>query len=123
MTRKGHPMKKLIILALLLTPIHSLAASDCIDLGNPSAMETERSSNYVYYSLQIDAKNECGSDAKVYITVIGKTFDGYELASNLFSAEIPDGDRLTLTDTLMVPIKNVLNIRDWEVKEVAAYKR
>jgi hypothetical protein len=64
-----------------------------------------------------------GERGKVYATVAGYDFNGYELADKMFAGVVLDSRECRiLTDTMFIESGRYLNIREWKTKETVKYR-
>lgn len=93
---------------------------DDIKISSIQAMETERSSNYVTYSIKADVDNR-GNRGEVFIKLIGKNRDGHQIHFVYLNGNIDKRGSRTLTATAMLTLQQAMDVRSWEVDRVRKY--
>ena len=96
--------------------------ADDIKVSSISAMETERSYNYVTYSIKADVDNK-GDLGEVFIKLAGKNRDGHEIKSTYLTGIFDRRESRTLTTTTMVTYQQAMDIRTWEAISINKYKK
>lgn len=94
--------------------------SDDIGVCCISAMETERSSNYVTYSVKADVDNK-GESGEVFIKLVAKNRDGHQIDYVYLHGVLDRRESRTLTTTTMMTFQQAMDARVWEVVSASKY--
>jgi len=96
--------------------------ADDIKVSCINAMETERSYNYVTYSIRADVDNK-GGQGEIYIKLVGKNRDGHQLDFVYLTGKLDKKESRTFTTTTMMSFQKAMDIRSWEVDSINKYAK
>lgn len=95
---------------------------DDIKVSSVKTIELERAYNYVTYSIKVDIDNK-GEHGEVFVRLIGRNREGYEIHSLYLSGIIERHGSRTLTSTTMLTFQQAMDVRTWEVASVNKYNK
>ena len=95
--------------------------SDDIKVSSISAMEMERSRNYITFSIKADVDNS-GNRGEVSIRLVGKNRDGHQVDYVYLSGRIGQRESRSMTTTTMLNYQQAMDIRTWSVESVNKYE-
>ena len=85
-----------------------------LQVSNFGVIVSDQTPNVVTFSFKVDVLNQ-GGTGNVFVKVIGKNNEGYELSSVFLSGTVAGGESRTLTGLLPVSIQNAAAIKNWDV--------
>ena len=86
-----------------------------------SAMEIERSSNYVTYSIKADIDNR-GDRGDISVKLIGKNWNGHQIDFVYLTGVFDRKESRTATATTMLTLQQALDVRSWNVATIRKFR-
>ena len=99
-------------------PTQTTRKSDDVRVCCISAMEVERSYNYVTYSIKADVDNK-GEKGEVFVKLIAKNRDGHQIDYVYLRTVLDRRESRTLTTTTMMTYQQAMDARIWEVASIS----
>lgn len=111
-----------IMVGLLICAGVAAAEESGVEVSDLQVIQISKSPNFTTYSLKADVENR-GDEGKVFVHVLAKNREGFQINERFFTGDFMVGERRTLTTTSVVSNEIAANIDQWNIDTIKKFPK